>query len=50
MKALKDQLCEWKKQSNQTKNYMLFTVRPLLKKLSDEANVKFFEMSEYLLG
>lgn len=34
----------------QTKNYMLFTVRPLLKKLSDEANVKFFEMSEYLLG
>ncbi|PEA06749.1 phage portal protein [Bacillus cereus] len=34
----------------QTKNYMLFTVRPLLKKLSDEANVKFFEMNEYLLG
>ncbi|HDR7949213.1 TPA: phage portal protein [Bacillus toyonensis] len=34
----------------QTKNYMLFTVRPLLKKLSDEANVKFFEMREYLLG
>lgn len=34
----------------QTKNYMIFTVRPLLKKLSDEANVKFFEMSEYLLG
>ncbi|MGA5659882.1 phage portal protein [Bacillus bombysepticus] len=34
----------------QTKNYMLFTVRPLLKKLSDEANVKFFEMSEYLSG
>ncbi|MGE6501851.1 phage portal protein [Bacillus wiedmannii] len=34
----------------QTKNYMLFTVRPLLKKVSDEANVKFFEMSEYLLG
>ncbi|MCD2332918.1 phage portal protein [Bacillus cereus] len=34
----------------QTKNYMLFTVRPLLKKLSDEANVKFFEVSEYLLG
>lgn len=34
----------------QTKNYMLFTVRPLLKKLSDEANFKFFEMSEYLLG
>ncbi|HDR7621831.1 phage portal protein [Bacillus cereus] len=34
----------------QTKNYMLFTVRPLLKKLSDEANVKFFEMNEYLSG
>ena len=34
----------------QTKNYMLFTVKPLLKKLSDEANVKFFEMNEYLLG
>ncbi|TBL12856.1 phage portal protein [Bacillus paranthracis] len=34
----------------QTKNYMLFTVRPLIKKLSDEANVKFFEMNEYLLG
>ena len=34
----------------QTKNYMLFTVNPLLKKLSDEANVKFFEMNEYLDG
>ncbi|WP_033708388.1 phage portal protein [Bacillus cereus] len=34
----------------QTKNYILFTVRPLLKKLSDEANVKFFEMNEYLSG
>ncbi|MGH1313739.1 phage portal protein [Bacillus toyonensis] len=34
----------------QTKNYMLFTVRPLLKKLSDEANVKFFKKEEYLLG
>nr|WP_277818638.1 phage portal protein [Bacillus sp. TL12] len=34
----------------QTKNYMLFTVNPLLKKLSDEANVKFFEMKEYLSG
>ncbi|WJE24536.1 phage portal protein [Bacillus cereus] len=34
----------------QTKNYMLFTVRPLFKKISDEANVKFFEMNEYLLG
>jgi len=34
----------------QTKNYMLFTVNPLLKKISDEANVKFFEMQEYLAG
>ncbi|WP_435889917.1 phage portal protein [Bacillus cereus] len=34
----------------QTKNYMLFTVKPLLKKISDEANVKFFEMKEYLEG
>ncbi|PGZ69604.1 MULTISPECIES: phage portal protein [Bacillus] len=34
----------------QTKNYMLFTVKPLLKKISDEANVKFFEMNEYLSG
>ncbi|MED3090133.1 phage portal protein [Bacillus toyonensis] len=34
----------------QTKNYMLFTVRPLLKKISDEANVKFFEKEEYLKG
>ncbi|MEH6891962.1 phage portal protein [Bacillus sp. JJ864] len=34
----------------QTKNYMLFTAKPLLKKISDEANVKFFEMNEYLEG
>lgn len=34
----------------QTKNYMLFTVNPLLKKISDEANVKFFEQEEYLSG
>ncbi|MDC2864663.1 phage portal protein [Bacillus sp. BP-3] len=34
----------------QTKNYMLFTVNPLLKKLSDEVNMKFFEMNEYLEG
>ncbi|WP_242136704.1 phage portal protein [Bacillus cereus group sp. BfR-BA-01360] len=34
----------------QTKNYMLFTVKPLLKKLSDESNMKFFEMNEYLAG
>ncbi|AOM09673.1 phage portal protein [Bacillus thuringiensis serovar silo] len=34
----------------QTKNYMNFTVKPLLKKISDEVNVKFFEMNEYLEG
>ena len=34
----------------QTKNYMFFTVSPLLKKIKDEANVKFFEMREYLAG
>lgn len=34
----------------QTKNYMLFTVNPLLKKLADEGNVKFFTMQEYLAG
>lgn len=34
----------------QTKNYMLFTVNPLLKKISDESNVKFFEQKEYLAG
>jgi HK97 family phage portal protein len=34
----------------QTKNYMLFTVKPLLKKIADEANVKFFEKKEYLSG
>ncbi|USK48874.1 phage portal protein [Bacillus sp. CMF12] len=34
----------------QTKNYMLFTVKPLLKKLADEGNVKFFSMEEYLSG
>ena len=34
----------------QTKNYMLFTINPLLKKLADEANVKFFEQKEYLSG
>lgn len=33
-----------------TKNYMLFTVRPLLKKIADESNVKFFTMNEYLKG
>ncbi|HDR4573357.1 phage portal protein (plasmid) [Bacillus cytotoxicus] len=34
----------------QTKNYMLFTVKPLLKKIADEANMKFFEKNEYLAG
>ena len=34
----------------QTKNYMMFTVKPLLKKISDEGNSKFFEMDEYLSG
>ena len=34
----------------QTKNYMNFTVKPLLKKISDEVNVKFFEMNDYLEG
>lgn len=34
----------------QTKNYMFFTVSPLLKKIKDEADVKFFEMKEYLAG
>lgn len=34
----------------QTKNYMLFTVSPLLKKIRDEADVKFFTKEEYLTG
>ena len=34
----------------QTKNYMMFTVQPLLKKICDEGNAKFFEKSEYLSG
>lgn len=34
----------------QTKNYMFFTVSPLLKKIKDEANVKFFTQQEYLSG
>ena len=33
-----------------TKNFKLLTVNPLLKKIADEANVKFFEMKEYLAG
>lgn len=34
----------------QTKNYMLYTVKPLLKKIKDEADVKFFEKEEYMNG
>ncbi|WP_409299181.1 phage portal protein [Peribacillus sp. SCS-26] len=34
----------------QTKNYMLFTVSPLLKKIKDEADVKFFTKEDYLKG
>ena len=35
---------------NQTKNYMFFSVSPLLKKVKDEADVKFFTKKEYLDG
>lgn len=34
----------------QTKNYMMFTVNPLLKKISDEGNTKFFTKEQYLSG
>lgn len=34
----------------QTKNYMMFTVSPLLKKICDEGNAKFFTKDEYLEG
>jgi HK97 family phage portal protein len=34
----------------QTKNFMMFTVNPLLKKLRDEGNNKFFTKKEYLEG
>ncbi|CEG28087.1 phage portal protein [Bacillus sp. B-jedd] len=34
----------------QTKNYMLFCVNPLLKKIRDEGNFKFFEPEDYLNG
>lgn len=36
--------------TNQTKNYMFFAVSPLLKKIADEGNVKFFTKDEYLEG
>lgn len=34
----------------QTRNYMLFTVGPLVKKIKDEADSKFFTKEEYLSG
>lgn len=34
----------------QTKNYMMFTVNPLLKKIRDESNYKFFTKKEFLNG
>ena len=34
----------------QTKNFMVFTVNPLLKKVCDEINAKFFKKDEYLEG
>lgn len=34
----------------QTKNYMNFTVSPLLKMIQDEGNAKFFEKEEFLSG
>lgn len=33
-----------------TKNYMMYTVNPLLKKFCDEGNAKFIEKDEYLAG
>lgn len=33
-----------------TKNYMMFTVESLLKKVKDEAHAKFFTQEEYLAG
>lgn len=34
----------------QTRNYLLYTVSPLLKKIKDEGDVKFFTKDEYLKG
>lgn len=34
----------------QTKNYMMFTVNPFLKKVCDEGNAKFIEKNEFLGG
>lgn len=36
--------------ANQTKNYMFFTISPLLKKIKDEGNVKFFTKEEFMNG
>lgn len=33
-----------------TKNFMVFTTKPLLKKIRDECNSKFYTMDEYLKG
>ena len=33
-----------------TKNYLLYTIKPLLKKFSDEANAKFIEKKDFLNG
>lgn len=33
-----------------TKNYMMYTIKPLLKKISDEANAKFIEKEAFLNG
>jgi HK97 family phage portal protein len=33
-----------------TKNYMMYTINPLLKKIRDEANAKFFDKKDFLNG
>lgn len=33
-----------------TKNYMMYTIKPLIKKISDEINAKFVEPEDYLKG
>ena len=33
-----------------TKNYMMYTIKPLIKKISDEINAKFVEPQDYLKG
>jgi HK97 family phage portal protein len=34
----------------QTKNYMMFTISPLIKKIKDEADAKFFSKQDFLEG